>query len=128
MNRQTMIRTALALVSLGAACTTSMPIAGTTGSAGAAGAAAPTPFLPYEPSDVPAETLSAPPAAAITGSSGSFGQPTEGAAGSAGASACAAGMPPVGPQIMSPFPPDLSGPVTSAAVPPRPVSGGTLLV
>ncbi|HVR02309.1 MAG TPA: hypothetical protein VMT47_09275, partial [Polyangia bacterium] len=128
MNRQTMILTALALASLGAACTVSDPIVGTTSSAGAAGPAVPTPFVPFEPSDPPVQPLSAAPGGATTGSAGASTENAAGAAGSGGASACDPGGPPVGPPIMSPFRPDLSGPVTSAAVPPRPLSGGTLLV
>ena len=118
---------ALALVSLGAACTASQPISGTLGSGGAPSAAEETPFVPYTPGDAPAEIMAAPPASGFAGGGGASAQIAGEATGAGGATACSALMAPTVPQT-SPFAPNLTGPVTSAPIPPLPVSGGTLLV
>ena len=103
MNRHAMVGTALALVSLGAACTPLNPVSGTASASGATSAAAATPFTPYEPSPAPAEAM-------------------------APAMAGATGTAPAVPVAPPRFQPDLNGITTSATVTPRPVSGGTLLV
>ncbi|HVU52717.1 MAG TPA: cytochrome c [Polyangia bacterium] len=142
MQRQMMIAAALALVSLGAACTSSeragLPTTAatttTTTSSGASGPRASSPDYEIAPS-APAETGIDPPPPASgplvsSGEAGSAGEATTGGGGSGGAastSACA--MPPVVAPVMVPpvFQPVI-GPAVTAAVAPRPVSGGTLVV
>jgi hypothetical protein len=135
MQRQMMITAALALVSLGAGCTSSERMSLSTTSSGAAGAGESSSGYAVAPS-APAETPFDPPPPPSsgplmsTGGSGSAGRAAPsgggGSSGAPGAATC--GMPSVGPPGMpSPFQPML-GPAASAAVAPRPVSGGTLLV
>jgi mono/diheme cytochrome c family protein len=119
---------ALALVSLGAACTSSElgpGMAGRTGAAGSTDAPASMPFVPFSP------TASSTPALPIpTGAAGAGGMTATGTGGAAtvsAPSACGAAMGPL-PGGTSPFLLDISGAVTSLAVPPRPITGGTLLV
>jgi hypothetical protein len=130
MHRQTMIATALALVSLGAACTSSEPVGMSTPTPSGATASGPD-YTTVEPSSGPIAILPPPPPTsgpfASTGAGGSGGQP--GVSGASAPAACGA-MPPVMPPnpMVRAFQPDLSGAAVSAAVAPRPVSGGTLLV
>jgi hypothetical protein len=116
------IAAALALVSLGAACTSSEPISTATPTAVSIGAGAAPAFMPFAP-ETPAPVDPMPtPAPASAPTSATSAEDVASAA-----SACAAAMapPPFGP---SPFQPDLGTTVTQATTPPRPISGGTLLV
>jgi hypothetical protein len=122
--------TALALVSLGAACTSSEPVKFGIDSGGGATGAAPAPFKPYTPPVVdepppvtipPAEPAGAGSGGSITGSGGAAGQ----AAG--GCVALSPTMPPPA-GVAPPFPLDLGSEVTQQQHAPRPISGGTLLV
>jgi hypothetical protein len=133
MHRQTMIATALALVSLGAACTSSERVGLTMtrpAAAGATGSSSGYAIVP--PSDDPAEIAAPPPAStplatALFASSGAGG--TGGTGGTAATGTCAAPPPVMPPIPMATTPkPDLSGPTVIATSAPRPVSGGTLLV
>jgi hypothetical protein len=131
MDRQTMIATALALASLGAACTSSERVGLSTPTpSGDPGSASDYATVP--PSSDPTAIPPPPPPAsgpfASTGGGGSSGQ--AGFGGASAPAACAMPPPPgMPPNPMAPaFQPDLSGPAVSASVPPRPVSGGTLLV
>jgi hypothetical protein len=128
MHRQTMISTALALVSLGAACTSSLPVGPSTPPRSADTGSAPA-YTAVSPSSDPITIPPPPPPASgpfASGIGGSGG--TAGVSGGSAPAACA--MPPVMPPnpMARAFQPDLSGPAVSASVPPRPVSGGTLLV
>ena len=121
---------ALALVSLGAACTSSEPVmTGLTSGSGAGGAPAPAPFIPFVPTDMPPVAVVGP-ASGAGGTSPAVG--VAGTTGAGGASSCmgtsAVGAPPPPPGMPSPFPLDLSGAVTSQDHAPKPISGGTLLV
>ena len=137
MHRQTMIATALAHVSLGAACTSSQRLSLSTTQSGAASADDSSSDYASSPSSLPETTPYSPPPpppptgagpVASTGSGGTAGQAATGGGGAGSAAACATlpGAAPPPRNIM--LQPDLSGPVVSATVAPRPVSGGTLLV
>jgi hypothetical protein len=134
MQRQTMIATALALVSLGAACTSSDRLSLSTTDQGAAGAAGASSDYATGPSEIPIAPAPplAPPQGGPVGSAGVGGTAGQAAPFGAGATspATCAMLPPVGPPSPAALmlQPDLSGPAVSAQVPPRPVSGGTLLV
>jgi hypothetical protein len=136
MQRHSTLATALALVSLGAACTTSEPLSRPTTEAGAASAAASRPaYAPAPPSSSttaqpplpPAPPLSAG-AAASGGSAGASGQTavsTGGTAATPVAATCTMPTPLPRPPVMTPV---MIGATTTAAVPPRPLTGGGLLV
>jgi hypothetical protein len=140
MKRRTMIVTALALVSLGAACMSSERVGLSTtspttspGAAGAGDSSSGYPIDPYAPTETAPPPESGPPASdplVSTGEGGSGGRSATGGGGSlgtAGATMCAAplaGPPPTMPTPLQP----MIGPAVNATVPPRPVSGGTLLL
>jgi len=141
MQRQSMIAAALALVSLGAACTSSPRVALSTETApNAAGDGEPssgyaTPSAPTETNFDPPPASPPPPPSAdplvSSGEAGSAGRAVTGSGGSGGtATAPTCDMPVVGPPLggmPAVFQP-MIGPAVNAAAPPRPVSGGTLLV
>jgi hypothetical protein len=138
MHRNQMLVTALALVSLGAACTSSERVSLSSAETGAAGAAA-SPYAPYVPGPSEPPGVAPTPSPSVgppvaDGSGGMAGPAVTGGGGGGGSvtvAACA--MPPGAPSFGAGgtgmmFQPDISGPAVSAAVPPRPISGGTLLV
>jgi hypothetical protein len=125
MHRQTMISTALALVSLGAACTSSERLGLSTTSSGAAGVGPSSSGY----ATAPASPDGTPIAPAPPPSSRSDGGSVQAAASGSADAGCATSPVLAPPNPMAKmFQPDLSGPPVIASEPPRPVSGGTLLV